>query len=161
DDYLVLAPHDPEVVRRIGRLVAVADGMGGAMGGAEASRAALRALAAEFLTPPSAGTVAPAHMRAGFAAACRRVLELARESPALAGMGTTLTAVHLCGERMVVGHVGDSRCYRLRDGRFEQLTTDHAVRGENRLTRCIGAGRDHEDVDVAEHDLRPGDRLLL
>lgn len=161
DDYLVLAPATAagEPTRL---LLVVADGMGGVTGGAEASRAAVRALSAAFLS----GTVdgdARARLEEGFARACAHVAEMSREHPRLRDMGTTLTALHLTGDRAVLGHVGDSRCYRWRRGEAaEALTVDHAVRGvEHRLTRCVGGGRDTEEVDVHEFEVRPGDTFLL
>ena len=160
DDFLVLAPHSRSAVAARGRLLMVADGMGGVTGGAEASRAAVRAVARAFLDA-QAPDDPEERMRVGFAQACRSVFELSHESPSLRGMGTTLTAINLVGSRAVLGHVGDSRCYRWRAGRLQQLTTDHALSGENRLTRCIGGGRGTEEVDVLGHDLQPGDRFLL
>jgi protein phosphatase len=154
DDYLVLAPQGAAGEC----LFAVADGMGGTVGGAEASRAAVRGLGAAFL----GGGSSEERLRRGFAAACATVFDLARANPALRGMGTTLTALHLAGARGAVGHVGDTRCLRLRDGRLEQLTTDHALRGESsHLTRCIGGGREHETADLLAFDVRPGDVYLL
>lgn len=101
-------------------------------------------------------------MSRAFAAACKRLYQLAKEQPRLKDMGTTLTAVNLLDDRMVVGHVGDTRCYLLRGGRLRQLTEDHAVRrSEHQLVRCVGAGREHEDVDVMTHPLSPGDVVVL
>jgi protein phosphatase len=162
DDYLLLFPDDPEWLDRRGRVVALADGMGGVTGGAEASRTATRAFAQSFLAADDALDEPEARMHDGFRRACRRVFELSRESPSLRGMGTTLTVLNLVGERFVVGHIGDSRCYLLRDGQLDQLTEDHALRGrENRLTRCVGGGRDSEQPDVQMFDLRPDDCFLL
>ncbi|MEM7203698.1 MAG: PP2C family serine/threonine-protein phosphatase [Planctomycetota bacterium] len=158
DDYLLWMPAE----RERGRLMVLADGMGGVTGGAEASRAAVRAVAATFLEPggdrPEA---AKARMGDAFANACRTVFGRSRENPGLRSMGTTLTALYLRGDRALLGHVGDSRCYRWRDGRLEQLTTDHAVRNENRLTRCVGGGRDTEEIDLLESEARVDDRWLL
>ena len=62
----------------------------------------------------------------------------------------------------VIGHVGDSRCVVLREGRLERLTEDHAVvEPRHLLTRCLGAGRDEEDVDVTETRFVPGDVFAL
>ena len=101
-------------------------------------------------------------MRAGFAAANAQVIELSKESPTLKDMGTTLTAANLNGSRLVLGHVGDSRCLLLRDGHLAQLTEDHAVRSpDNYLTRCVGAGQESVQADIAHHRLQVGDRVLL
>jgi serine/threonine protein phosphatase PrpC len=158
DDYLIgglLAPA-PELL-----FCAVADGMGGVAGGGEASRVALRALGAQVLDGGSSAPL-PRRLQAGFAAASARVAELAAAVPALRDMGTTLSALCLDGERARIGHVGDSRIYRLRDGVCERLTTDHAVREpHNLLTRCIGGGHVDVEVDHGDLDLRAGDRFLL
>lgn len=161
DDYITYCSEDQELRARVGLLVAVADGMGGASGGGEASRAAVRALAAAFAEAPP-GEQPEARMERAFLAAARRIFELAREQPRLREMGTTLTAVNLLGDKVVVGHVGDTRCYLLRAGELRQLTTDHAVRrAEHQLTRCLGAGREREDVDVLTYPIDPGDVLCL
>jgi protein phosphatase len=77
-------------------------------------------------------------------------------------MGTTLTAVNLLADRMVVGHVGDTRCYLLRRDRLRQVTQDHAVRrAEHHLVRCVGAGREHEEVDVVSVATEAGDVIVL
>ncbi len=161
DDYLVYCPEASAVRSAIGRLLAIADGMGGASGGAEASRAAVRALAASFVEAPP-GEAPEARMTRAFASACRRLYQLAKEQPRLRDMGTTLTVVNLLEDRMVLGHVGDSRCYLLRGDQMRQLTTDHAVRrSEHQLLRCIGAGRDREEVDVMTYPLEAGDVIVL
>lgn len=157
DDYLLGAlPGTPDLL-----LCAVADGMGGAAGGAEASRASLRALGGAVLDGQTAVPLAQ-RLQAGFQAAARRVFEQAVAVPALQGMGTTMTALCLCGDEALVGHVGDTRLYRLRGGDCELLTTDHAVRQpDNLLTRCIGGGQASCTVDELALAIRPGDRFVL
>jgi len=159
DDYLVLAAPG-NATADAGTLFAIADGMGGVVGGAEASRTALRALGAGLL---AADAVAPAdRMQAAFAVAAAAVHQLAREVPALRDMGTTLTAALVVGRHAVLGHVGDSRALLLRGGRLQQLTTDHAVREpDNYLTRCIGGGQGTVQPDWLAIDLQIGDRLVL
>jgi serine/threonine protein phosphatase PrpC len=156
DDYLVgTLPGER------GLLAAIADGMGGLAGGAEASRTALRALAGAVL---DGGSDAPVdvRLRAGSVAAAARVQDAAAAVPALRDMGTTLTALCCAGDRLHLVHVGDTRAYRLRAGRCELLTEDHAVRQpDNLLTRCIGAGQPSLPLDEASLDLLAGDRLLL
>ena len=170
DDYLIYVPQDREQLRNRGCLFVVADGMGGVTGGAEASRAAVRALASSFVQnggePDSAhsgdGESMKDRLNSGFVAANRQVFELAKESPSLGGMGTTLTAANINGSRLVLGHIGDSRCLLLRDGRLAQLTEDHAVRDQdNYLTRCVGAGQKDVEADIAQHRLQVGDRIVL
>jgi len=161
DDYLAYCPAAPGERSAVGRLFVIADGMGGASGGAEASRAAVRSLAMAFVEA-KAGEAPEARMTRAFDRACRRLYQMAKEQPRLKDMGTTLTAVNLLGDRMVLGHVGDTRCYLLRGEELRQLTEDHAVRrSEHQLVRCVGAGREREDVDVMTHPLDPGDVLVL
>jgi protein phosphatase len=160
DDFLLLAPQ-PERGPEEPLLVAIADGMGGAHGGGEASRTAIRALSADWLGAPSAAPARQSLERA-FGAACRAVHRAARQSPQLADMGTTLTALALTPARVTIGHIGDTRCLRLRRGRLERLTEDHAQRGADaHLTRCVGAGREAEQADLVDAAVEPGDVFLL
>jgi PPM family protein phosphatase len=110
-------------------LFVVADGMGGAQAGEVASKAAAESFAHELPSAP------PEHvLEETIAGANRTIHELARKDPSLAGMGTTITAaiVDLDAEEVAIGHVGDSRAYRFRGGRFEQLTRDHSLVEEMR-----------------------------
>lgn len=159
-------------------LFAVADGMGGAAGGEEASSTAVAALKAAFEAHPSADGLAD-----GVRNANRAVWEKALENPALRGMGTTMAAVALVegtdeGEVLAVANVGDSRVYLLRDGRLDQITDDHSVPEElvragritpeeaashpqrNMLTRVLG---NEPEVEVDCFAIIPysGDRLVL
>lgn len=164
---------DQDRVLTTARVVAVADGMGGASAGEVAAQLAVETVRgiAGVLDPESA---LPAAVHCANAA----VHALAAASPDLHGMGTTLTAVALGDRELTVAHVGDSRLYRLRAGTLERLTRDHNAAEELRsrdrsqvtrlashslasvLLRAVGA-RPEVDVDVARHDLQPGDRLLL
>lgn len=156
DDYLIAAGGFDGSL-----LCAIADGMGGAAGGAEASRSALRAFSVAVLEPDAVASP-ESRIATGFAAACRRVHVQASSVPALADMGTTLSAVLLAGEAAHLGHVGDTRVYRLRGGELVQLTQDHALREpDNLLTRCIGGGQANETPDIGSVQLQRGDRLLL
>lgn len=150
-------------------LFAVADGLGGHLGGEVASSLALETLA---------NVKSPAELPDGVRKANQAVFERAAGDPKLAGMGTTLTAVF--GERgeFHLAHVGDSRAYLLRDGEFTQITDDHTVvqeavregrltAGEAQihpqrsiLTRALGVEAD-VDVDEATQTVRAGDRILL
>ena len=164
-----------------GRTVfAVADGLGGHQGGEVASAAAVEPLAAldgrEFAGAGEAAEALAAAIREGNAA----ILERAAGDPGLWGMGTTVTAAALAGERhLQLAHVGDSRAYLLRDGSLEQLTTDHTVVGElvrrgrltpeqaaihperSILTRAVGLDP-RVPVDTPDPvELRDGDQVLL
>lgn len=106
-------------------LFVVADGMGGEVGGAEASHLAVAAAQAVFADRSDAP--APALLREIVAAANAACLERKQGEPALKGMGTTLELVLVEGARAWWGHVGDSRVYFVRAGRAEQLTEDHTL----------------------------------
>jgi len=106
---------------------AVADGMGGARAGEIAARLAASALEERAALARDEEGVVELIVEAN-----RRIWERALADPSTAGMGTTLTAALVDGEQgqIAVGHVGDSRAYRLRDGALEQLTTDHSLVAE-------------------------------
>ena len=104
-------------------LFAVADGMGGARAGEVAARMAVEA----FDDSPEPGARPEELLRGVATEANRRIYEMAQGDSEHAGMGTTLTAALVEGREVAVGHVGDSRLYRLRDGRLERLTEDHSL----------------------------------
>src|SRR4051794_16840790 len=107
-------------------LFVVADGMGGAQAGEVASATAVRAF--ERGLPDGAPARALAEL---ITAANREIHDRSRADERLAGMGTTLTAAYLAeDDAVVVAHVGDSRCYLLRDGDLVRLTRDHSLVGE-------------------------------
>jgi protein phosphatase len=150
-------------------VVAVADGMGGHVGGEIASRLAIDAVASHRDLP----------LAQRITAANETIMAEAANRPELRGMGTTLTAGHfLSSGTLTVAHVGDSRAYLLRDETLEQLTHDHSVVAEylragairpedvanhpqrSMLTRALGLDPQLA-VDTVEVALRAGDRLLL
>jgi PPM family protein phosphatase len=105
-------------------LFAVADGMGGAQAGEVASRLT----AAAFREYHDADALPPdERIQSIIQEANRRIYERARADSDASGMGTTVTAALLTGGRVTLGHVGDSRAYRIRDGELEQLTEDHSL----------------------------------
>lgn len=157
---------------------AVADGMGGHAAGEVASRLAVDTVESHLTT--DAGAASPDTVAAAIASANNAILEAASRDPARAGMGTTLTVavLHPGGSHCTVGHVGDSRLYRLRHGQLEQLTTDHTVvqREIDAGTMPDSAAREHParhlltralgtvsgmTSDVFRADLDPDDLLLL
>ena len=153
----------------------VADGMGGAQAGEVASKAAATAFDRDL---PDAQPERV--LRETIEAANREIHEHARADPALTGMGTTITAaiVDAAGEEVGIGHVGDSRAYRLRDGKLERLTRDHSLVEEMRrkgqltdaqaedhpqrsiITRALGPEPEVE-VDVQTVPAQAGDVFLL
>jgi protein phosphatase len=135
-------------------LFVVADGMGGAQAGEVASKAAVES----FAHDPPAGT-AERILEETIEGANRTIHELARKDPSLAGMGTTITAaiVDLEAEEVAIGHVGDSRAYRLRGGRFEQLTRDHSLVEEMRRKGQLtdAQAEDHPQRSIITRALGP------
>jgi len=154
-----------------GPLFAVADGMGGHRGGEVASQLAVETL--EKLFKEGAGDLPDQVQEAN-----RVVFERSVLDRKVAGMGTTLTAALVEGDRVRLAHVGDSRAYLLRDGTLRLLTEDHTLvhrmvsEGEiskeeaethpqrSVLTRALGVDT-VVDVDDDSLQVRPGDRLLL
>ncbi len=150
-------------------VIAIADGMGGAVAGEVASR-----LAIEAATTADDGLGARARVAGGN----RAVVEATARDAALYGMGTTLTLgiFHPDGT-LELAHVGDSRAYLWRGGHLDQITTDHTVVAEmvargsitaaeaevhhsrHLLTRVIGM----PDIAIDDHELalRAGDRIML
>jgi len=103
-------------------LVAVADGMGGHAGGEVASTIAINALTAKEIDEDSLLTVTKEIDLA--------ILNRTNAQPDLAGMGTTLTALHINKDSVELLHVGDSRCYTFTGGKLNQLSHDHTVMQE-------------------------------
>jgi serine/threonine protein phosphatase PrpC len=104
-------------------IYAVADGMGGARAGEVASRMAVEAFAEDRDADASPETQLADIARS----ANSKIYNLAQEDTSRAGMGTTFTAVMVVDNELAIGHVGDSRAYRLRDGELERLTQDHSL----------------------------------
>jgi protein phosphatase len=135
-------------------LFVVADGMGGAQAGEVASKAAVESFAGELPPAPPERV-----LEETIEGANRTIHRLALEDPSLAGMGTTTTAaiVDLEAEQVAIGHVGDSRAYRFRDGRFEQLTRDHSLVEEMRRKGQItdAQAEDHPQRSIITRALGP------
>jgi protein phosphatase len=155
-------------------LFVVADGMGGARAGEVASR-----LAVEQFDHADGADKPPEQQLAEVAkGANQKIHKMAQEDSAYAGMGTTFTAALVTGREIAIGHVGDSRLYRLRDGELERLTHDHSLVEEfvrqgkltpeeaevhpqrSIITRALGPEPDVE-VDTYTHPGRDGDVYLI
>ena len=157
-----------------GRLYGVADGMGGHKGGETASRVAVQVVknALSRKRPEEDA------LRMGLEAANRRIYGMAGSDENLTDMGTTMTLLWEGEQRILIGHVGDSRAYRLRDGKLSQITQDHSVVGEllrnqvitpemakkhpyrNIITRAVGIDPVVE-VDVLSEDKQLDDLWLV
>lgn len=159
-------------------LYAVADGMGGHRAGDRASRIAVQTLHDYFSDDDEPRAADPDSLRAAFMQANRNIIEDASGRPDRTGMGTTLTALIVKGSKYLIGHVGDSRALRVRNGNIEQLTDDHSIvaaqvreggmtEEEARshpmrhvLSRCMGCEPDPE-VDVVSGVIQNGDVFVL
>ncbi len=128
-------------------LFAVADGMGGAQAGELASRLAAAALEERTVGLRGEEAVSDLVQRAN-----DRVFRRSLTDPAATGMGTTVTLALVDEEAgtVTIGHVGDSRAYRVREGRLEQLTDDHSLVAElvrsGRLTKEEAEQHPHRSV---------------
>jgi serine/threonine protein phosphatase PrpC len=159
-------------------LFAVADGMGGHVGGEVAARVAIDALLSTFTREPTTDGLLSA-----FSEANRSVWQESQDQSELHGMGTTLTAMALVGgadgrDMIALANVGDSRAYVFSEGRITQVTADHSLAEERMrqgemteeeaavhpqrhiLTRALGVSPDVE-ADMWELKLRAGDRIVL
>jgi protein phosphatase len=167
DAFLIDEPH---------QVFAVADGLGGLPGGAEASQRIVELLKQTCQ-----------HMDADEERAdlgelitgINRVLSReGNEAHPFTGSGSTLTLTQLIGDQLLIGHVGDSAAYHLRGDDFNKLTIDHTMEQEfiervgesartmmppeypHTLTRCVGQNEELR-VDQSRLTIAPGDRLLL
>lgn len=176
--------EDSVAVDEAAQLIVLADGMGGYNAGEVASGMATAFIKTElgrWLTEASSNASDTDVRRAMDICvdnANRAIFNAANSNPQYAGMGTTLVVGVFRDGRLLVGHVGDSRAYRLRGGRLVQITHDHSLLQEqidaglitaeqaafsankNLVTRAVGV----EDTVLLEthlHDLMPGDVYLL
>ncbi len=163
EDSLLVAPP----------LFVVCDGMGGHEAGEVASEMAIRTMENQADSIKDAQS-----MIAAVEAANLNVIKAPRQGIGREGMGTTMTAAKVTGERVMIAQVGDSRAYLLHNGRIQQLTRDHSLMADliesgqiteaearfhpNRsvITRAIGSDP-YMQPDIYELNLSSGDRLLL
>jgi PPM family protein phosphatase len=166
------------------RLAILADGMGGYNAGEIASGMATTFIKSELGRWLSqAGRSANARevrraMEICVDNANRSIFNAANSNPQYSGMGTTLVLGVFQDGRIVMGHIGDSRCYRLREGELSQITKDHSLLQEqmdaglitaeqaatstnkNLVTRALGV-EDAVLLEVNEHRVEPGDLFLM
>jgi protein phosphatase len=168
----------------------LADGMGGYNAGEVASGIAVNVVSNGMLPDLRSGrelskidvasglTHAALLLQQKIAAANKGIYEAAQARPECAGMGTTIVTAVFCGNRVSIGHIGDSRCYRLRGEKFEQLTHDHSLLQEqidsgqltqeqakyslnkNLVTRALGIEA-IVPADIVEYRVEANDIYLL
>jgi PPM family protein phosphatase len=173
-----------QVGDQLGHLFIVADGMGGHQAGEVASAMAVAGI--ENLVLNTIGWLCRLRgegvlneLREALRTTDRWLEEAAGGKPELKGMGTTLTMAYLTGRSLYLAHAGDSRCYRWRADKFEQLTQDHTVVARllsdgaitaeqaahhslrNVVMNAVGGGTRGVEPEVHKHAVAPGDRLLL
>lgn len=182
DSFIVLKEFD---------LFVVADGMGGHRAGDVASRIATETISEFFRTTANEDITWPFHfdtnlseeenrLLTGIRVANRQIFERSTRSRECHGMGTTVVGAMFSARkgRMYIGHVGDSRCYRVRGGQIQLLTRDHSLINDyllampdltdeqkselprNVITRALGM-QDHVVVDLQHDDPAPGDVYVL
>jgi len=173
--------QDSLLVRPELGLYAVADGMGGHAAGEVASRIAIDSLN-DTLGSQGLATIDPGEaalrLEDAFREGNRRICDSVVARGEWRGMGTTIVALVALGDRAIIGHVGDSRAYRVRGGQLERMTSDHSWVSEqvrlglltddeahrhpmrNIVTRALG-NRNDLSVEIREADVRPGDVFLL
>jgi serine/threonine protein phosphatase PrpC len=178
DYYCYAEPENDQEFDRKGRLLVLADGMGGHQGGQVASGLAVDALRDSFLD--DGGDDPESILIEGLARAQTLIVSRSAEDAALAGMGTTCTAAIVRDGSLYYGHVGDTRLYLLHDGHATQLTEDHSLvnrlvksgaispeeaeshEDKNVLTAALGMDSEKLAVDVSGPiPLAAGDVLLL
>ncbi len=170
-------PAEETVSHPGGRLMIVADGMGGHRGGATASRLAAETVKAQYLD--SETTDIPTALRASLSRANARIYSEAQSTPELRGMGTTTSVLAVREGEGWLAHVGDSRIYMVRGDEIKQLTDDHSLVAtmvreglltaqeaethprRNVLQRSMGVAEDVE-IDVkGPIELQEGDTFIL
>ena len=142
-------------------LFAVVDGVGGEVAGEEAARTAVEAIQFRFKDP---GGDTEERIREAIALANNRIFQATQARPELTGMACVLTLAVVEGRTVTVGHVGDSRLYRIRAGRMEKITLDHSPvgeredRGELTEAEAMSHPRRNEVYrDVGSEPRQPGD----
>ncbi len=156
-----VTPGADELAAR-GALLAVADGVSGAGAGREAAEYTVRGLLADYYATPETWEVPQAVDRV-LSAINRWMMGQGAVDKSRAGMATTLSLLILRGNRYTIGHVGDTRVYRLRNHELSLLTLDHVWdRPDMRhvLKRAVGLDQ-HLMVDYADGELLPKDKFLI
>jgi protein phosphatase len=162
EDFFGVVTPDAEELAARGTLLAVADGVSGAGAGREAAEYTVRGLLADYYATPETWEIPQAVDRV-LSAINRWMMGQGAVDKSRAGMATTLSLLILRGNRYTIGHVGDTRVYRLRNHEMSVLTQDHVWdRPDMRhvLKRAVGLDQ-HLMVDYADGDLLPKDRFLI
>jgi protein phosphatase len=176
--------EDAVALDEAGQIAVLADGMGGYNAGEVASGMASERVRSELaarlkpLGPTPSETEIRNALLDAVDAANRAVFDAAMSHAEYAGMGTTLVVAVYRGDKLWLGHIGDSRGYRLRNGHLEQLTRDHSLLQEqidaglitaeqaaysmhkNLVTRAVGVD-EVVDLEIHDYPVEAGDLLLM
>ena len=176
--------EDSAAVEEQTSLVVLADGMGGYNAGEVASGMATTFIKSELgrWLSEASDSATDADVRRAMEIcvdnANRSIFNAANSNPQYSGMGTTLVVGVFQDGRLMLGHIGDSRCYRLRSSHLDQITKDHSLLQEqmdaglitpeqaatstnkNLVTRALGV-EDAVLLEVNEHKVEPGDLYLM
>ena len=182
EDYFALVEDE--------QLFVVADGMGGHACGEVASKMSADVIGEFYQHSKDQDATWPyrydhslSYVENRLVAAVRmsnaRIFQTSQSDPGLRGMGTTVVTALIKDRNLYVGHVGDSRCYRIRNGEIKQLTRDHSLLEDykdarpdmteeeernfphkNVITRALGM-RDEVQVDIKKYEVQDGDRFVL
>jgi protein phosphatase len=176
--------EDSVALDEAGRIAVLADGMGGYNAGEVASGMAAERVKNELATrlKPLGATPSETEIKTALLDAVdhanREVYDAAMAHAEYAGMGTTLVVAVYRGDRLWLGHIGDSRGYRFRNGHLEQITRDHSLLQEqidaglitaeqaafsmhkNLVTRAVGVD-EIVDLEIHEHPVEAGDLFLM
>jgi serine/threonine protein phosphatase PrpC len=178
DKFDFYEPDEEPLLAARGSVYLVCDGMGGHNAGQIASELAAKQFLHAYY---HLGGTAQEAARHAILQAHHYIAEMASKVPSRYGMGTTLTALILKQDEGILAHVGDSRCYRLREGAFEQLSRDHtlvahlAAQGiltpeqakyhpqRNVIRQAVGVADPSEPLepDIETFALQAGDLYLL
>ncbi len=177
DSLLVIAPWSSLALEKKACLFIVADGMGGQNAGEVASGMAA-STAKDWFKNSDFDSLTSKHMEDLITLVNEKVWNYSMEHPETKGMGTTFSAILFKDDKAIIGHIGDSRIYRLRNNELLQLTSDHSIVGEqvrlgkltpeqarvspvrNILSKVLGA-RQFIQPDIFETSIEINDEFVL
>ncbi len=170
--------EDTILVNEANGFCLVADGIGGTAAGDIASQLFAETAQDIFSTTPNTEEEKYQSVQQVFLTSNDRILNHAEHNPGCEGMGCTAELLALVNSRFILGHIGDSRTYRLRNGELKQLTTDHTLVQEqldqglitpeeashhsfkNVILRAVGIKK-NPTLDILRGKILPGDLFLL
>jgi PPM family protein phosphatase len=175
DSYGKFPEENLDLYNNNGQLFIVADGMGGHTGGKEASSTAVDVIKRNFIKNDSDPST---FLKDAIVAANSEIYSKAESSDLYRKMGTTCSTLLLKGDKGIIGHVGDSRVYKIENNNIDQITTDHTKVNEmlkegiltkeeaeiypskSVLSRALGVEKDVK-VDILNFDIKKGQSFVL